>query len=147
MKIKGEVYYDEGVRDADFNGIVNVTVLGKKQEVKTLGNDSEPFTFLCRNNVIFNGRASVRNGLFECELPLSADIGQEPGYGKILFYAYDDISDACGYCDTLIVGGKELNNEKDNEGPVIGLYINNENFVYGWHYRQQSFVICTACRC
>jgi hypothetical protein len=131
VKIEGEVCFDGGGRDEDFNGIVTIAVFDKKKEVQTMGNDSSPFKYMSRNNVVFNGSAIVRDGKFECEVPASADINKELGYGKILFYAYNDFSDASGYSDSLYIGGIYKYHDEDREGPVINMFMNNENFVYG----------------
>lgn len=131
MEIKGEICTEDGERDEDFEGVVDIAVFDKKNEINTLGNNSDPFKYFYRNNIIFKGTASVREGKFFCDFPGSADIGSKNGYGKIYFYAYNDYYDAFGYNDTISVGGKAFSNEEDNVGPNIDLYINNEKFIYG----------------
>lgn len=130
-EIVAEICFENGIRDNNFNGIVDIIVYGDKEEYQTLGNESSPFKYNHRKNIIYNGSASVRNGQFNCEFPVSADIDSEKVIGKAYFYAYNDFSDAWGYSDSIYMGGKNIDYKIDNEGPVIHMFMNNDKFIYG----------------
>ena len=46
-------------------------------------------------------------------------------------YAENGFIDASGYNDSLIIGGIDTNATKDENGPELELYLNDENFVSG----------------
>lgn len=131
VSISGEIHYPEGDINDLFEGEVSVKVYDKSKEYTTRGNDSQPYKYHHRKSLLFNGKASVNQGRFNCEIPVSSDIDITKGLGKMFFYAQSDIEDAYGSSDTIPVGGKENTIEPDNKGPVINMFINNDKFVYG----------------
>jgi hypothetical protein len=54
-------------------------------------------------------------------------------YGKISYYAsfQNDITDANGYYNNILIGGSDITISPDLSGPEIDLFMNNENFVTG----------------
>jgi len=118
-----------------FNGVCIPTVYDKAVTTSTLQNDpgSPLRQFQVRRNVIFKGPVTVTNGYFTCNFVVPQDIQFNYGYGKISYYAYqnNNLLDAAGNFNNIIVGGISDSAVTDNEGPQIRLYMNNEQFVNG----------------
>ncbi|MGJ8592555.1 MAG: type IX secretion system sortase PorU [Aquaticitalea sp.] len=140
VKLSGEVVDAAGNIIPDYNGTLTATVFDKDIERSTLGNDG----FRIGNNLIilnfqtlgekiFIGQATVNNGLFEFNFVVPRDIGIPVGSGKVSFYAKTDtpLQDQAGASFDIQVGGINENAEEDNIGPVINLFMNDENFVTG----------------
>jgi hypothetical protein len=135
VSISGYVADQNGNILPDFNGIIYPTVFDKPTTYRTRGNDagSIPADFDIQNNILFKGKASVRNGLFEFEFIVPKDINYAFDNGKISYYAVDTIQmlDAHGFTRDFIVGGTADNFTPDNSGPTVELFINDTNFVFG----------------
>ncbi|MFK7809807.1 MAG: type IX secretion system sortase PorU [Saprospiraceae bacterium] len=134
VTISGAVINDNGSVITDFNGIVYPTIYDKEVTISTLGQDpgSPVMDFDLQRNIIFKGRASVTNGLFEFTFVVPKDINYEYGEGKISYYAEDGTQvDARGYSDRIVIGGTDPNGIQDDEGPLVEVYMNNEEFVSG----------------
>ena len=116
-----------------FNGIVYPTVYDKEQILYSLGNDPESSvrSFDLRKNVIYKGKATVVNGYFTFSFVVPKDINFQFGPGKLSFYAQNGSDDAAGGDFNVTVGGFNTNAANDTDGPVIELYMNDENFVSG----------------
>jgi hypothetical protein len=132
VKIEGEIV-ENGVLLNSFNGFIYPTIYDKAQKYKTLVNDvdSKPFTFKLQKNIIYKGKALVKNGKFHFTFVVPKDISYKIGDGKISYYAHNGIIDANGYYDTLTIGGSLANADDDFDGPEIKLFINDTNFVFG----------------
>jgi len=101
--------------------------------VSSLGNDpdSHPSVFELPKAILYKGKASIVNGNFEFSFIVPKDIAYNYGYGKISYYAKNDTSDANGFYKNIIVGGVNTSVVPDENGPVIRLFMNDTNFVYG----------------
>lgn len=117
----------------NFNGSIYPTIFDKKTITTTLANDpnSIPFDFEVQKNILFKGNSTVRNGQFSFTFYIPKDIDYTFGNGKISYYAKTSYSDAAGSFSDIIIGGTDTNSIHDTEGPVMDLYLNNENFVNG----------------
>ena len=134
VNIEGAVTDANGNIITDFNGIVYPTVYDKKISITTLGQDvgSKVRTFSLQRNIIFKGRASVTNGVFSFTFVVPKDINYEYGHGKISYYAEDGSPlDARGYYDNIVIGGTDPNGIQDDQGPLVEVYMNTEEFVSG----------------
>ncbi len=118
---------------SDFNGELSLTVYDKETITQTIRNneDSGAYSFEQRKNILFKGKASVVNGLFNATFLLPKDINFNYGLGRISMYATDQETDAAGYFEDFVVGGSSEGTITDNDGPQIDLYMNDESFVYG----------------
>ena len=138
VTITGEVQDNSGAKMTSFNGTIYPTVYDKMATYSTIGNDindaqnpSTPQPFTLQKNVIYSGKSSVVNGDFAYSFYVPKDIAYQYGNGKLSYYAQNGVIDASG-SDTLVtIGGVNPNATADNEGPVIRLYMNDENFVRG----------------
>ncbi len=127
---------------SNFNGVVQLTVYDKKQQVNTLVNDatSVATTFNNNGNVLFKGSAIVSNGIFEIEFIAPKDMQYAIGQGAISYYANNDTTDASGN-DAIAIGGNYNNSIADNEGPVIKAYLNDTKFINGSITNQKPMLL------
>lgn len=133
ITISGHVQDYLGNVQTSFNGLIFPTVYDKEQILSTLGNDPESpvRTFDLRKNVIYKGKATVVNGYFTFSFIVPKDINFQYGPGKLSFYAHNGSIDAGGGEFDIVVGGFDANAPNDTDGPVVELYMNDENFVNG----------------
>ncbi len=141
IKLAGEVTDVNGNLLSNYDGKLSTTIYDKQIDRQTLANDGTRLNgqlikldFTTLGEIIFRGQASVKNGTFEFDFVVPKDIGIPVGFGKVSFYAKNDqvLEDQTGYnIDTVKIGGVNENAETDDIGPVISLYMNDENFVSG----------------
>lgn len=140
VKLSGEVTDVNGNLLPNYNGILTATVFDKEIERKTLGNDNVTdnngliiLDFTTLGETIFNGQATITNGRFDFEFVVPRDIGIPIGQGKVSFYAKRNnaLEDHTGSSFDIQVGGINENAEEDNVGPIVNLFMNDENFVSG----------------
>jgi hypothetical protein len=116
-----------------FNGTLYPIVFDKPSRVTTLQTDptSHASTFDLQNNVLYKGKAQVADGKFSFTFIVPKDIAYQYGFGKISYYASNDVEDAQGFYRNILVGGFSTDLEPDDAGPVVELYMNDENFISG----------------
>ena len=128
LTITGHItsYQNEDELINDFNGTVYPVLYDKPKTVTTLGNDpkSYPFPYEVQNNILYKGKASVKNGRFTFSLVLPMDISYQFGQGKLSYYAADSLQDAGGYFSGLVIGGINQDATQDVTGPDINMYLN-----------------------
>lgn len=132
VSIQGEVRDQSAQLIQDFNGIVYPTIYDKAKTITTLKNDPDSYfyNYKLQKNIIYKGKASVKDGKFKFEFIVPKDIAYNFGQGKISYYADNDVTDAHGF-NTIIVGGTADSVADDNEGPEVKIYMNDEKFVFG----------------
>jgi hypothetical protein len=133
VTIKGEVQDKAGNTLTGFNGVVYPTVFDKESQITTLANDPTSIKagFKLYKNIIYKGKSSVTNGQFEFSFVVPQDISYALGNSKISYYATNNIDDAHGYYDSLIVTGTDKVAPVDVDGPTIRLFMNDTTFRYG----------------
>jgi len=135
VTIEGEVRDDNGQLLTNFNGEVFPTIFDKEVNYTTLAQDprSDTFNFVLQKNIIFKGRASVRNGQFKFTFVVPKDINFTFGKGRISYYAADKTSmvDAAGSYEEIIIGGTDPDAQADDQGPQVDVFMNTEDFVFG----------------
>jgi len=132
VTITGFVYDNEGNVMTDFNGRVYPTIFDKTSNLQTFGQgDNEVKDFELRKNILFKGTASVKDGLFSFEFVVPKDIDYNFGLGKISYYAEDGTRDANGFYNNIIIGGTSPNPIVDDQGPIVDVFMNTEDFVSG----------------
>ncbi len=139
-KLEGEVVDEFGNIINNYNGILTATIYDKEIDRQTIANDGviengQPIIldYKTLGETIFRGQASITNGVFEFDFVVPRDIGIPIGNGKVSFYAKSDspLQDQSGYNFDIKIGGINENAAEDNIGPVITLFMNDENFVSG----------------
>lgn len=135
IKLEGEVINAAGMLMTDYNGVLEAKVFDKNVMRQTLDNDNQGYImdFTTLGEGLFNGQATVANGLFEFEFVVPRDIQIPVGKGRVSLYAKRDnvLDDQAGVNLDLNIGGLNENAPIDNEGPLIRLYMNDESFVSG----------------
>ena len=134
VTIKGHLTDFNGQKAIDFNGDLFSTVFDKKKTLTTLGQDpkSYPKEFEVQNNILFKGQAHIESGAFELTFVIPKDIDYSYGHGRISYYARSDkMKDAGGYFDDFIIGGSSDQVFEDDEGPIVELFMNSEDFISG----------------
>ena len=131
-KLSGHVENYLGNPINNFNGVVYPTIYDKPKLLSTLGNKTgSPQPFYFQYNILYKGKATVKNGQFTFDFIVPKDIDYNYGHGKASLYAHNDTGDKMGYDSTFVVGGVDPNGIIDNTPPEIDLYLNDENFVSG----------------
>lgn len=141
VKLAGEVTDITGNVMNNYNGALSTTIYDKEINRQTLANDGirlngelVKLDFTTLGEIIFRGKATVSNGQFEFDFVVPKDIGVPVGFGKVSFYAENEtvLEDQTGASiNTVKIGSVNENAPTDEVGPVILLYMNDENFVSG----------------
>ena len=140
VKMSGEVLDPSGNLMTGYNGVLTATIFDKNIQRQTLGNNGArengqliTMDFTTLGEKIFIGQATVKNGFFDFEFVVPRDIGVPVGKGKVSFYAKSEtpLHDQAGSNFEVLVGGINKNAETDVTGPIVKLYMNDENFVSG----------------
>ncbi len=134
--IKGFVNNANGQILNQFNGIIYPTIYDKPSVISTLGQDvglngSYSQSFDIQKNIIYKGKATVSNGLFSFDFIVPRDINLKVGAGKISYYANNQNLDATGFNTNIKVGAISTDAQSDKTGPLVRVYLNDENFVSG----------------
>ena len=141
VKISGEVVDESGVLLSDYNGVLETTIYDKEIDRETLANDGTrdgsnqliKLKFKTLGEIVFRGKASVTNGLFNFEFIVPKDISIPEGNGRISFYAARTgvLENQAGVDQSIVIGGLNEDAPEDTTGPQIELFMNDENFVSG----------------
>ncbi len=133
MTLEGEIVDLNGQKVSNFNGKVQITLLDKASNYRTLDNEglNTDIEFEQQKNVLHKGVVSVTEGSFSYRFTLPKDIAYNYGRGKISYYAQTDSTDAAGYCTDFIVGGLDTTVIIEETRPEVRLYINDTNFRSG----------------
>jgi len=140
VRLGGEVLSESGSILTNYNGVAQIKVFDKRVQRQTLGNDGVRedgelliLDFETLGSGIFNGQASVVNGLFEVEFVVPRDISIPVGNGRVSMYTEKTgaFEDRTGSNELIKVGGLDENAPEDNIGPTIQLFMNDESFVSG----------------
>lgn len=152
VTLKGNVTNVNGALLSGYTGTVYATVYDKNIQRTTLGNDGivNPSTnqvfkmdFETLGEVLFRGKANVVNGIFEFEFIVPRDALIPVDNGRVSFYAVrnDYSEDQTGYNTDILVGELNENAASDNDAPLITLYMNDENFLYGGMTNQSPVLL------
>ena len=136
VNVEGEVATYDGQLDTQFNGEVWVRLFDKKITMKVPYSSKEgngTRTVKYHKDVIYKGKATVRNGKFTLNFQVPKDINLECDAPRFSYYAYDSIRgiDAMGCFDGLVLGGTDPSMVPDNEGPNISFYWDDPSFTNG----------------
>ena len=132
VTVQGHLENEESQFLNDFNGKVYPKVFDKTRTIETLSNDGDPvFTFTARNNILYSGESTVKDGRFSFGFYMPKDINYAFGPGKISYYGNNQVSDAHGSFEGFTVGGIGTDQVTDDEPPVIDLFMNDSFFLPG----------------
>lgn len=138
VEIEGEVLDENGtMRDNSFNGKANAVLFDKPVNKSTLNNNGwgtnvnpQVMNYQEQVNSIFKGGTNVDYGQFKFQFYVPKDINYEVGDGKLMVYAHNNVIDGVT-TKNVKVGDQNPDGLNDDDGPTIGLYMNNLNFVDG----------------
>ncbi len=132
ITISGHVEDHSGNIMRNMDGIIYPMVYDKPVHMKTLANDGgAAMTFSLQNNILYNGKASLKGGYFSFSFIVPKDINYSFGTGKLSFYAHDETIDASGSFSGIVTGGTKEQYPNDLTGPKVEVYLDNENFKAG----------------
>ena len=133
VTIKGHLIDNNGQVLTSYNGVITPSIFDKIKNQKTLGQDpnSPVINYELQRNIVYKGKASVKNGYFEFSFVVPKDIALNYGNGKISYYANNEATDAVGYDTTFTIGGIDPNGITDEQGPTLEAFMNDEKFVNG----------------
>jgi hypothetical protein len=125
----------DGSRDAGYNGEVELVVYDAERTV-LLPDEVEQHidagSYDVRNNLIYQGRATVRDGAWSARFVVPRDISYSNEPGRVSVYVTDDeAQDGFGFTEDFLIGGTSANPIQDDEGPRIDLFMNDTTFVPG----------------
>jgi len=124
VKIKGSVLNSSGTVNP-YNGEGIISVFDSKISIYYQEMD---YTVTFPGGLIYRGRATINNGIFQTDFVVPKDISYENQNGKVIAYVYNNTSDGIGYTDNIIVGGTNQNAKNDSKGPDIAIYFDDLNF-------------------
>ncbi len=140
-RFEGEVVDAAGNLQSDYNGVLTATIYDKDVNITTLANDGTRdqngqlavLNYVTLGEIIFRGQASIKNGQFSFNFVVPRDIGIAEGNGKISLYAktLNFSEDQAGANFDIRIGGLNKDAPEDDVGPVINVFLNDENFVSG----------------
>ncbi|PVW13302.1 peptidase C25 [Marixanthomonas spongiae] len=135
VKMTGEVTDENRNLLTNYSGVLSAKVFDKRVQRQTLDNDNQGFVldFTTLGETLFNGKATVENGIFEFEFVMPRDIQIPVGTGRVNFYTEKNnaLEDQAGVDLSVQIGGINENAPEDNQGPTINLFMNDESFVSG----------------
>ena len=132
VTVEGEIHTAQGQFDSQFNGELWVRFFDQKLRLNVPFDDGNlPVSY--HKDVLYRGKATVRNGRFTLAFQVPKDISPDYGEPRFSYYAYDSIRDidAMGYFDGLTIGGTDPAMVPDDEGPKITFYWNSPDFENG----------------
>jgi hypothetical protein len=117
----------------------------KVKQGQTLGQDpgSPIINYEEQRNILYRGKASVNQGMFEFSFIIPKDIALAYGRGKLSYYAFSSNLDAIGVDTTFLIGGINPNALKDSVGPEITAYLNDDQFIDGGLSDATPVLYCT----
>ncbi len=143
VRLKGHIEdYNQTIL-TDFNGVMNPSIFDKKKTLQTLNHNDKTaiIDFEVQKNVLYKGKASVKNGYFDFTFIVPKDIDYAYGKGKISLYANSETNDAGGLEEKIIIGGINPNGIMDNTGPEITMFLNDETFIDGGLTNQSPMLV------
>ncbi|WP_181309055.1 type IX secretion system sortase PorU [Rufibacter sp. XAAS-G3-1] len=130
VQLQGFVQNSQQQIATDFQGQIHITVYDKRATLITLGDQNAKRQVQNRSNVLYDGLATVKSGVFEVSLVIPKDINYQIGDGSIHLYASSSAQDGHG-ASTVPVGGANTDVAADNTPPQLELYLNDASFVSG----------------
>ncbi|MBS3807710.1 MAG: type IX secretion system sortase PorU [Bacteroidales bacterium] len=132
VRLHGSVRNADGSFADDFGGTMHLRVYDKNRSRQTLNNDGDGiFQYQSRDNLLFSGKSTVVDGTFTSEWVVPRDILPQVARGKMIFFGQDQEHLARGSYRDHYVGGFSDQVLQDQQGPVIELYMNDQDFVSG----------------
>lgn len=132
VSISGTIRDDTGQIDADFDGLVSVSVFDAERRIaiKERRYHIEPF-FREREDLLWRGDVRAQAGHYQAVFVVPKDISYTDLPGRIAVYARNAGDQALGFSENFLVGGTSDSPPQDAVGPDIEMYIGDSTFVSG----------------
>lgn len=130
VSVKGEVKKGSSLL-TNFNGELQATLFDRPSNMTTKGNENPPFNFSQVSNILFNGKASVKNGVFQFDFLMPSNVSSTVGNGKLSLFAFSATEQAIGYTADFLIGGTEPAPAVDTTPPEIKLFLGDTTFIAG----------------
>ena len=133
VTIEGEVRDINNQVLEDFNGKVFPTFYDKPSTYRTFGQDAEsyPIVFQEQNRIIYKGEVSATNGKFKFQFIVPKDIAYNIDYGKLSYFAVDNLVHAGGTELNYFIGGTSDSSLVDTKFDELELFIDDESWIFG----------------
>jgi hypothetical protein len=134
ITLDGQILGPSGVLQQDFNGTVSLQIFDKEVERSTLGNDqAKTMNFQTLGAQVFEGLATVTDGLFSSTFVIPKDINLDVDAARISFIAFnqDKTESVGGSSNQFDIGGINTAAASDTQGPTIDVFLENRSFVDG----------------
>ncbi len=126
----GSVRGPSGTVLSGYNGSIKIDFYDRPTLKKTIGNFGTPFIYKDRDNKIFSGSSTVKNGQFTFQFVAPLDISYQIMEGKVAMYGVaTDSTDANGANVNIKIGGTNANPATDILPPIINAYMEDTTFV------------------
>ena len=134
VTLDGEIFGPSKVLQQDFNGTVTLQIFDKDVDRSTLGNDqNKTMNFKTLGEQVFEGLATVSNGLFSSTFVIPKDINLNIDKARISFIAFNQekTESVGGFSDQFDIGGINTAAVSDTQGPLINVFLENRSFING----------------
>ena len=132
ITITGAIRTPDGLVDASFDGLVNVTVFDAVRRVSLIEQLHMPTPYYTvREDLIWRGEVQANAGRFSATFVVPKDISYSNEPGRVTVYAASEDGQALGFNENFLVGGTSPNPPNDAIGPQISLFLNDTTFVSG----------------
>jgi hypothetical protein len=133
VTIAGQVNNSSGEKISAFNGILEAALYDKETDFVTIGRNKPAFGYKQWHNILFRGKATVRDGDFEFEFIVPKNISYAIAEGRLSLFAIDskDKNEASGVSNDFMIGGGEIVFPADDKAPEIRAFIGDTTFING----------------
>ncbi len=130
VTFSGSLRGTTGMILTNYNGEIEINFYDRPTTKQTLGNFGTPFIYNDRDNLLFSGSSTVKNGIFKFQFTTPLDISYQIMEGKISMYAVaNDSTDANGANVSIKIGGTNSNPISDNTPPTIDVFMEDSTFI------------------
>jgi len=91
--------------------------------------------------LIYKGRVSISNGVFETSFIVPKDISYENKNGKIVFYFFNGESDGVAVTSNILIGGTDSSVANDGRGPEIEIRFDDLQNTNGYLINPNSSLL------
>ena len=130
-----------GQLQTNYNGVAEIRIFSKPSSKSTRGDENSVFQFKEYENLIFQGRAQVTNGLIDFDFIVPRIADNVASEGRIIIYATSDDGqyEASGNSEVVI---NAINSVlSDNTLPTAKLFINDTTFINGGISNENPYLI------
>lgn len=118
--------------NTNFTGELSLTLFDGPTNQVTKGDENPPFNFTERSNLLFKGKTSVSQGVFQLEFVMPKNTPADLVTGKVsTFASTKNAAYAGGYSFNSLIGGLEENASPDDAPPLIRLFLGDTTFING----------------